>query len=117
MSTGNRILLRLEGAAVLIGSVWAYGHLDHWWGWFALLFLAPDVGMIGYLVNTRWGAVCYNLFHTYLGPLGLVGLAWQLGSTWGLAIGLVWSAHIGFDRLLGYGLKQASGFDRTHLSP
>jgi Domain of unknown function (DUF4260) len=25
-------------------------------------------------------------------------------------------AHIGFDRMLGYGLKYASGFGDTHLS-
>ncbi|MDU3890869.1 MAG: DUF4260 family protein [Serratia liquefaciens] len=28
---------------------------------------------------------------------------------------LIWGAHIGFDRALGYGLKYASGFADTHL--
>ena len=32
-----------------------------------------------------------------------------------VAIGLVWLAHIGFDRVLGYGLKYPEGFKETHL--
>jgi hypothetical protein len=29
---------------------------------------------------------------------------------------LIWVAHIGFDRLLGYGLKYPVAFGATHLS-
>ena len=44
-----RPLLHLEGAAVLAVSVFAC-HSDHGsWGLFALLFLMPDVSMVGYL--------------------------------------------------------------------
>jgi hypothetical protein len=32
-----------------------------------------------------------------------------------LAVALIWIAHIGFDRLLGYGLKYISDFKHTHL--
>jgi hypothetical protein len=32
-----------------------------------------------------------------------------------LALGLLWLAHIGMDRLAGFGLKYDSGFQRTHL--
>ncbi|MCS4316879.1 hypothetical protein M2407_001178 [Serratia sp. BIGb0234] len=32
-----------------------------------------------------------------------------------LMAALIWGAHIGFDRALGYGLKYASGFADTHL--
>jgi hypothetical protein len=32
-----------------------------------------------------------------------------------LSIAMIWLAHIGFDRALGYGLKYASGFSSTHL--
>ena len=28
---------------------------------------------------------------------------------------MIWCAHIGFDRALGYGLKSAAGFEFTHL--
>jgi hypothetical protein len=36
---------------------------------------------------------------------------------WPLAgpLALIWLAHIGIDRALGYGLKYASGFGFTHL--
>jgi hypothetical protein len=30
--------------------------------------------------------------------------------------GLIWLAHIGLDRLLGYGLKYATEFKDTHFS-
>ncbi|MEL6503318.1 MAG: DUF4260 family protein [Pseudomonadota bacterium] len=29
-------------------------------------------------------------------------------------IGLIFAAHAGFDRMLGYGLKHFSGFKNTH---
>ena len=51
-----RPLLHLEGTAVLAVSVFAY-YLDHGsWGLFALLFLIPDVSMVGYLANAQIGA-------------------------------------------------------------
>jgi hypothetical protein len=31
------------------------------------------------------------------------------------AVAGVWAAHIGLDRMLGYGLKYAAGFGYTHL--
>jgi hypothetical protein len=42
---------------------------------FAGLFLVPDASMLGYLVNARAGAVCYNIVHSYLLPLGIATLA------------------------------------------
>jgi hypothetical protein len=30
-------------------------------------------------------------------------------------IALIWLAHVGFDRALGYGLKYATAFGDTHL--
>jgi hypothetical protein len=32
-----------------------------------------------------------------------------------LGIAAIWAAHIGFDRMLGYGLKYSSSFNDTHL--
>jgi hypothetical protein len=34
-----------------------------------------------------------------------------------LAFALIWLAHIGFDRMLGFGLKYHNGFKDTHLNP
>ena len=116
-SIADAILLqRLEGLAALALGVAAYAWLGQSWWVFALLFLAPDLAMLGYLRSPRLGALTYNLGHTYAAPalLALAGLA--LGP---LAYGLaaIWTAHIGFDRLLGYGLKLETGFEQTHLGP
>ncbi len=109
------LVLRLEGAAVLAVSVLAYGRTDHGWGVFALLFFVPDLGMLGYLANPRTGAAVYNILHTYVLPLllGAFGLLGRHGMTFALAA--IWTAHIDFDRMLGYGLKYPTGFGETHL--
>jgi hypothetical protein len=85
------------------------------WGWFALLLLSPDLLMLGYLVNKTVGAACYNLVHTHIGPLALLLIASLTGHEnyfWLIAI---WAAHIGMDRMLGYGLKYKTAFKDTHL--
>jgi hypothetical protein len=110
-----RSILRVEGAVVLAGATIAYAQLDGGWGMFALLFLAPDVSMLGYLANRRFGAIAYNLGHSYLLPaaLGALGVLFAQHVAW--ALSLIWVAHIGFDRMLGYGLKYATAFGHTHL--
>ena len=110
------LLQRIEGLAAMGLGVTAYIWLGQSWWVFALLFLMPDLTMLGYLRTPQIGALTYNLGHTYAAPavLALAGLA--LGP---LAYGLaaIWTAHIGFDRLLGYGLKRETGFEQTHLGP
>ena len=71
--------------------------------------------MLGFLAGKRVGAAAYNLGHSYLSPalLGASGVA--LSQPLAVALALVWVAHIGFDRLLGYGLKYPTGFADTHL--
>jgi hypothetical protein len=92
-------------------------YAQHGLGWllFALLLLAPDLSMIGYLAGARWGALSYNLFHTYTAPLLVAAVGLSLEHTSVIAVALIWSAHIGLDRMLGYGLKLPSGFRDTHL--
>jgi hypothetical protein len=110
-----RWLLRVEGVFVLVLSVCFYraGHFP-WW-MFAALFFAPDLFMLGYLINVKWGAASYNLVHTLAGPLLLL-LAGSLGGLLQLTpFALIWLAHIGFDRMLGYGLKYPTKFNDTHL--
>jgi len=110
------LLQRLEGLAALGLGVAAYIGLGQSWLVFALLFFVPDLFMLGYLRSARFGAASYNLVHTYAAPalLALLGLA--IGP---LAYGVaaIWVAHIGFDRMLGYGLKLDAGFEHTHLGP
>jgi Domain of unknown function (DUF4260) len=108
-------LLRLEWLAVLAASLVAYGLAGFSWWLFALLILAPDLSMLGYLGGPRIGAFTYNAVHTLIAP-GIVALAaWLFASPFSMALALILVAHIAADRALGYGLKYASGFKDTHL--
>lgn len=110
-----QIILRLEGACVLAFAVMAYARTGGGWGMFALLFLTPDLSMLGYLVDRKVGAALYNLGHSYLLPAGLTLFGLAASTSLAISLALVWVAHIGFDRVLGYGLKYSSAFKHTHL--
>lgn len=115
---GVRLLLRAEGAALLVFAVLAHAQLaPGQWGRFAALLLLPDLAMLGYLAGPAFGARAYNAAHSVVGPLLLasagVAFAAQAALLWPLAA--IWLAHIGLDRLLGYGLKYGQGFGHTHL--
>lgn len=119
--THPRWMLRAEGGAVLAGSVIAYSILarapdmaNAWW-LFALAFLAPDLSALGYLINPRIGATCYNALHLEVPPALLLGLGLYERSHLAVALALIWLAHIGLDRLLAFGLKYPTKFQDTHL--
>ena len=108
-------LLRLEALLVVVTAAVAYARLGESWWLFAGLFLAPDLSMLGYVAGGKAGAAAYNVGHWYGVPfagiaLGVFGQAPLL-----LAVGLIWVAHIGVDRVLGYGLKYTDGFGFTYL--
>jgi hypothetical protein len=115
MLTRPALLLRIEEASLLTAAVLLYAHLHFSWTLFAVLFLAPDLFMLGYLVNPRAGSALYNLGHFLLPPLALLAFAWHGGHSLAMAVALIWFAHIAFDRLLGYGLKYPAHFKDTHL--
>jgi hypothetical protein len=108
-----RCILRLEGLAAFAAGVTAFAWLGGNWWLFALQFLLPDLGMLGYLRGPKAGALTYNLTHTHAGPAVLAAVAWAAAPAL-LPVAAVWFAHIGFDRALGYGLKLQT-FGRTHL--
>ncbi|MGH8925849.1 MAG: DUF4260 domain-containing protein [Acidimicrobiia bacterium] len=112
---GPVAIQRWEGAFLLALAIYGFSQSEWSWWWFGLLFLIPDLSMVGYVANPTVGAMTYNLGHTFVFP-GLI-LGWYLlgGPLAALAIGSIWLAHIGFDRLLGYGLKFRDGFTSTHL--
>jgi hypothetical protein len=110
-----RTVLRLEGLCVLIAASVAYSKFGLGWGTFALFFLTPDISFLGYLAGPKVGAVSYNLAHSYIGAVVCLAAGVMLPAPTILCIGLIWCAHIGFDRALGYGLKYSAGFGFTHL--
>jgi len=110
-----RLLLRIEGAALAAAAVYMFHRVGGNWWLFAALILVPDVSFLGYLAGTRVGAIAYNIFHVTLGPLILAAVGFLLPSFDMIAIALIWAAHVGLDRALGYGLKYGAGFGLTHL--
>jgi len=114
MLTRPAVLLHLEEAALLAITLFAYQRLHYSWLSFAILFLVPDLFMLGYLLNPRLGAATYNLAHTLTLPFALL-LAGFLLQGQLAAIALIWIAHIALDRLLGFGLKYPTFFKDTHL--
>jgi hypothetical protein len=86
------------------------------WGLFALLILAPDLSLLGYATkNLRFAAIFYNFAHTYALPMLLGLIAWKWHSAISAEIAAIWIAHIGMDRMLGFGLKYPESFKPTHL--
>ncbi|NTU62178.1 MAG: DUF4260 domain-containing protein [Chloroflexi bacterium] len=108
-------LLRLEGAVIFVIALVLYSRMESSWWLFVLLFLVPDVSMIGYAVNTKLGASLYKFIHAYVLPaaLGLIGL-WLADAVL-VSLSVIWFAHIGLDRVLGFGLKYPTVFKDTHL--
>ena len=109
------VILRIEGSLVFAAACAAYAWIGGGWGLFALLFLAPDLSMLGYLAGRTVGAVGYNIGHSYILPavLGVTGIV--LAQPLLVSLALIWVAHIGFDRMLGYGLSYPTAFGHTHL--
>jgi hypothetical protein len=113
--SGVRVLLQAEGLPVFIAGTVAYGTLGGPWLAFVPLLLVPDLSMIGYLRDQRLGAFTYNLGHTLVTAGALLGLGLWLGVGWLAIAGSVAVAHIGIDRLMGYGLKYPTTFKDTHF--
>ena len=109
------VILKLEefGKFVLAYGATLYIGFE-WWVFFAWL-LAPDLSMLGYVVNTKVGAFLYNFFHhqgvaVALIVFGTLMLHQELSFAGWLLFG-----HSAMDRLLGYGLKYSDDFKHTHL--
>jgi hypothetical protein len=109
------VLLRLEGFVLCAVSVALYFHFRGEMWRFLLLLLAPDLTMAGYALNVRVGAAVYNAGHTLTVPVALGGAAILMNLPEAIPFILIWTAHIGMDRMLGYGLKFPTYFADTHL--
>jgi hypothetical protein len=105
----------MEGAALLLSALLGYSWCGQPWWLLAALILVPDASMLGYLASPRAGAAIYNAAHSTIAPLLLLSGSVLLDDRATSGLALIWLAHIGFDRALGYGLKYVSGFSDTHL--
>lgn len=109
------IILRVEGLCFLLVGLWLYAALSASWWYFFIFLLFPDIFMLGYLKNTKLGALFYNIGHTYAVPLILFPISLLMNEKFLIYAAVIWFAHISFDRMLGYGLKLDTHFQDTHL--
>jgi Domain of unknown function (DUF4260) len=110
-----RGLLKLEGAAIFLFALMAYEFMGFPWGFFILVFFIPDLAFFAYFHSPKLGAIIYNIMHAYILPLLLFAYGFFVSSSIANQLAIVWIAHIGFDRALGFGLKYARGFRYTHF--
>lgn len=110
-----RNFLKLEEATLFLLCIFLFSLLNFDWWWFPVLLLVPDIGMIGYAIDSKIGAFSYNILHNRV-VASLVAMYsltsdnqyWQL-------VAIILLAHISLDRALGFGLKYKDSFNNTHL--
>jgi hypothetical protein len=110
-----KTLLRIEEAFLFLLSIFLFSRIGYAWWWFPLLLFAPDIGMLGYLVNPQLGAVIYNFIH----HRGVAVILYVLGVLLSIQvlqlIGTILFAHSSLDRVFHFGLKYGDRFKHTHL--
>jgi hypothetical protein len=107
--------LRLEGVALVAASVGLYVAAGADWLPFVILLILPDLSIAAYLRGPVVGAVIYNAVHNWALAGALIALGFMLGQSLLFDAGAALAAHVGLDRLLGYGLKYPTRFQDTHL--
>lgn len=109
-----KTILKLEELAMLAGCVILLALFQVSWWMYIVLFLGPDVSMLGYVAGNKVGAWCYNVFHHKGIAIALTAAGYTMDN-WLLIAGIVLFGHASMDRVAGYGLKYENGFKFTHL--
>lgn len=112
---GVKQLLQLEACALFVLAIAFYIQTGAGWKLFAILILVPDLSMVFYIAGSRIGSYAYNAMHSTIGPITVTAAGLFLNQPLATDIGLIWAAHVGIDRALGFGLKYATSFGDTHL--
>ena len=107
--------IKIEEAAMFGLSIYLFSITDFEWWWYLALILAPDIGMLGYLVGNKFGAITYNLFHHKAIAIVILCLGWYFSNDWLELTGIILFGHSSMDRMMGYGLKHFDSFHHTHL--
>jgi hypothetical protein len=110
-----KTIVKFEELGLLVLGIYFFNQLDYTWWWFLVLILVPDLSMIGYFFNDKWGALLYNLFH-HRGVAIVVYFAGIYFHQNEIQLtGVILFSHSSMDRMFGYGLKYETGFKYTHL--
>ncbi len=110
-------MIKLEELAVFVAGIYLLYQLPlhlSWW-LYLILFFSPDIGMVGYLINTKVGAITYNLTHHKAVSLTVLAIGIFVGNDTIKLIGFIMLAHSAFDRVLGFGLKYPDNFKHTSV--
>lgn len=113
MNLSHHIILRIESFFIFLSGIFFYHQFNMSWQFFFIIFFIPDISILAYFINKKIGALFYNLTHNYIFPIILLILFYD--NTLLLSLAFIWITHIGFDRMLGFGLKSTQGFYYTHL--
>ena len=108
-------ILKIEEGLMFLLGVWAFLHLGYPLWEFAVWILAPDISLIGYTLNPKVGAFCYNLFHHKGFAIGVFLGGYYAHSDPAMLAGIILFAHSSMDRIFGFGLKYEDSFKHTHL--
>ena len=108
-------IIKLEEFSMFLFGIFLFNQLHFAWWWFLALILVPDISMIGYLINNKIGAVCYNIVHHKAIAFAIYIAGYYLDTEILQLIGIILFAHSSMDRTMGYGLKYLEGFKFTHL--
>ncbi|HDR7793707.1 TPA: DUF4260 domain-containing protein [Bacillus luti] len=108
-------IIHCEGLIILLATIYMYSLYEFSWIIFLVFLLTPDLSALAYGINNHVGAKIYNVFHTYTISilLVLIGVYFKIDTV--IMAGLIWTAHIGMDRMFGYGLKYETDFKDTHI--
>ena len=110
-----KVVLKMEEMLMLIGSILALMWLKVEWWYYPILFLGPDISLVGYLFGNKAGAACYNTFHHKGIAVVLISIGFFYNYWLPEVIGIIIFGHSSIDRMAGYGLKYDQGFKFTHL--
>ncbi len=110
-----KYILKIEELVLFLACAYGLYVFDFPWWTYLLLFIGPDISMLGYLAGPSVGAFFYNLFHHKAVALALIAVGWQLNSENLVLAGIIIFGHSSMDRMFGYGLKYNDSFKHTHL--
>lgn len=110
-----KVSLKSEELFMFLLGIFLFNQLDYPWWWLVVLILAPDIGMLGYIINSKIGAITYNIFHHKGIAIILYFLGVFIEKDWIVLTGVIIFSHAALDRFLGYGLKYPDSFHNTHL--
>ena len=111
-----KTLIRIEEAFFFGLSIFLFSQLGFRWWWFPLLLFVPDIGMIGYLINNKVGAIIYNIIHHRAVSIALYIIGSIIKNPLLQLAGIILFAHSSIDRVFHYGLKYNDDFKHTHLN-